>query len=96
MFAEWTLAHARFLVWWCMVFAWVVVPHLHAVGRRYLPALLRDAGGADLRKTGKITQKGLDYYISYEVPKLTQGLQTPMTVIPFGTPDFQIFEAPVR
>ena len=42
-------------------------------------------GGADIRKTGMITQKGLDFFISEEVPRLTQGLQTPMTIIPFGT-----------
>ena len=49
-------------------------------------------GGADLRNTGRITQKGLDFYLADEVPKLTRGLQTPLTIIPFGTPDFPIFE----
>lgn len=49
-------------------------------------------GGADFRGTGKITQKALDYYISDEVFKLTKGAQTPLTIIPFGTPDFPLFE----
>lgn len=49
-------------------------------------------GGADLRNTGRITQKGLDFYLADEVPRLTRGLQTPLTIIPFGTPDFPIFE----
>lgn len=49
-------------------------------------------GDADFRHTGKITQKALDYYISDEVSKLTKGAQTPLTIIPFGTPDFPLFE----
>jgi hypothetical protein len=43
-----SVAHARMVVWWIMVFAWVVVPHLRAVADRFgwtknvsLPSLLR-------------------------------------------------------
>jgi len=30
-----SVAHARMVVWWIMVFAWVVVPHLRAVAGRF-------------------------------------------------------------
>jgi hypothetical protein len=46
-----SLAHARVLVWWIMVFAWVVVPHLQATGRRYLPRFLVETDTPDLKKT---------------------------------------------
>jgi hypothetical protein len=46
-----TLAHARVLVWWIMVFTWVVLPHLQALYHRYLPPVLEETGPADLRKT---------------------------------------------
>ncbi|MFC7418483.1 caspase family protein [Iodobacter arcticus] len=49
-------------------------------------------GAADFRKTGWVTQKGLDFYLSSEVPQLTKGEQTPFTIIPFGIPDFPITE----
>lgn len=49
-------------------------------------------GDADPKKTGMVTQKALDSYLSDEVSKLTRGEQTPMTIIPFGVPDFTIFE----
>lgn len=49
-------------------------------------------GAADFKGTGKITQKGLDFYLSDEVSRLTEGQQTPLTIIPFGTPDFVVFE----
>lgn len=46
-----TLGHARFLVWWCMVFPWVVLPHLQALVARYAPAVGCRTGQADFRKT---------------------------------------------
>ncbi|MBY0443789.1 MAG: caspase family protein, partial [Burkholderiales bacterium] len=49
-------------------------------------------GDADFRKTGWVTQKGLDFYLASEVPQLTKGEQTPFTIIPFGIPDFPITE----
>jgi WD40 repeat protein len=48
------------------------------------------AGEADLTNTGRITFKGLDFYISEEVNKLTAGRQTPVTISPLGVPDFAI------
>lgn len=48
------------------------------------------SGGADLTRTGRITFKGLDFYISEEVRKLTEGRQTPVTISPIGVPDFAI------
>jgi hypothetical protein len=46
-----SLAHNRFLVWWCMLYPWVVVPHLYALGQRWFPTLLADRSQANLRKT---------------------------------------------
>ena len=67
--------------------------HIHETGTDPASVLVDGInGGADLRNTGRITQKGLDFYLADEVPKLTRGLQTPLTIIPFGTPDFPIFE----
>ena len=48
------------------------------------------SGEADLTQTGRITFKGLDFYVSEEVRKLTQGRQTPVTISPIGIPDFAI------
>jgi hypothetical protein len=47
-----SVAHARMVVWWIMVFAWVAVPHLHAVAGRYLRLpWLDDPSTPSLRKT---------------------------------------------
>ncbi len=48
------------------------------------------SGEADLTRTGRITFKGLDFYVSEEVRKLTEGRQTPVTISPIGVPDFAI------
>lgn len=48
------------------------------------------SGKADLTRTGRITFKGLDFYVSEEVRKLTEGRQTPVTISPIGVPDFAI------
>ena len=48
------------------------------------------SGKADLTQTGRITFKALDYYISEEVNKMTEGRQTPVTISPLGVPDFAI------
>ena len=48
------------------------------------------SGEADLTQTGRITFKGLDFYVSEEVRKLTDGRQTPVTISPIGIPDFAI------
>ncbi len=47
-------------------------------------------GKADFQKTGRITYKALDFYISDEVRRLTEGRQTPVTISPIGVPDFAI------
>lgn len=47
-------------------------------------------GAADYRKTGRITYKMLDVYVSERVKALTGGRQTPVTIIPQGVPDFPI------
>ena len=39
---------------------------------------------ADFRSEGVVTHKGLDYYVSGAVKKLTSGLQTPVTAVPLG------------
>ncbi|MEZ5660085.1 MAG: caspase family protein [Burkholderiaceae bacterium] len=47
-------------------------------------------GGADFRRTGVVTFKSLDYFVSEEVKRLTEGRQTPVTNIPVGVPDFAL------
>ena len=47
-------------------------------------------GRADLNRTGRITFKGLDFYVSEEVRQLTENRQTPVTIIPVGVPDFVV------
>lgn len=47
-------------------------------------------GRADFRNTGRVTFKSLDFYVSEEVARLTEGRQTPVTNIPVGIPDFAL------
>ena len=47
-------------------------------------------GKANYNKTGRITHKMLDFYISERVKELTEGQQTPVTQAPGGVPDFPI------
>lgn len=47
-------------------------------------------GQADLGKSGRITHKMLDLYISERVKRLTEGAQSPVTIVPNGVPDFPL------
>jgi WD40 repeat protein len=47
-------------------------------------------GKASFSKTGRITHKMLDFYVSERVKELTEGQQTPVTQTPGGVPDFPI------
>ena len=47
-------------------------------------------GQADLNKSGRVTFKGLDFYVSEEVRRLTSGRQTPVTITPIGVADFSL------
>lgn len=47
-------------------------------------------GKADFQKTGKITHKGLDYYVAERVKQLTDGKQSPVSISPAGVTDFPI------
>jgi len=47
-------------------------------------------GGADYKKTGRITFKMLDFYVSDRVKELTRNQQTPVTIVPNGVPDFPL------
>jgi hypothetical protein len=47
-------------------------------------------GGADLNHRGRVSFKGLDFFVSEEVRKLTGGRQTPVTITPRGVPDFDL------
>jgi uncharacterized caspase-like protein len=47
-------------------------------------------GKADFQKNGKITHKGLDYYVTERVKSLTQGQQSPVSITPDGVTDFPI------
>lgn len=48
------------------------------------------AGKADLNRSGRVTVKGLDFYVSEEVRRLTEGRQTPVSISPRGIADFTI------
>jgi len=47
-------------------------------------------GQADYRKTGTITHKGLDFYVTERVKELTKGQQSPVSIAPQGVTDFPI------
>jgi hypothetical protein len=47
-------------------------------------------GKADFHAQGQVTHKGLDLFVSHEVHKLTKGLQTPVTIVPMGIPDYAL------
>ena len=48
------------------------------------------SGKADFSKNGKITHKGLDYYVSERVKELTKGQQSPVSISPSGVTDFPV------
>lgn len=57
----------------------------------FTKALIDGIGGkADLTRTGRVTFKGLDFFVSEEVRRLTDGRQTPVTISPVGVPDFML------
>lgn len=57
----------------------------------FTSALLEGLGGkADAFRAGRVTYKGLDYYVSEEVQRLTKGQQTPVSLSPYGVPDFEL------
>jgi uncharacterized caspase-like protein len=47
-------------------------------------------GQADYQKTGRITYKMLDFYVSQRVKELTGGRQSPVTQAPGGVPDYPV------
>jgi WD40 repeat protein len=48
------------------------------------------SGKADMAKSGRITHKMLDLYVSERVKALTDGSQSPVTIVPRGVPDFPL------
>lgn len=48
------------------------------------------SGKADLQRSGRVTFKALDLYVSDAVSRLTEGRQTPVTISPIGVPDFAV------
>jgi len=57
----------------------------------FTKAVVEGVGGkADYQKTGRITHKMLDFYLSERVKELTKGAQTPVNPSPQGVPDFPI------
>lgn len=57
----------------------------------FTKALLEGLGGqADVHRSGRITHKMLDFYISERVKALTEGRQHPVTQSPLGAPDFPL------
>jgi hypothetical protein len=54
-------------------------------------ALVEGLGGnADFAKSGRVTHKMLDLYVSERVKGLTEGAQSPVTIVPQGVPDFPL------
>ncbi|WP_245754643.1 caspase family protein [Candidatus Accumulibacter aalborgensis] len=47
-------------------------------------------GKADYNKSGRVTHKMLDLYVSERVKALTEGAQSPVTIVPSGVPDFPL------
>jgi uncharacterized caspase-like protein len=57
----------------------------------FTKAILEGVGGkADYSRTGRVTVKMMDLYLSERVSELTKGQQTPVIIAPFGIADFQI------
>ena len=57
----------------------------------FTKALVEGLGGAaDIKRSGKVTHKLLDVYMSDRVKELTNGRQSPVTQAPGGVPDFPI------
>jgi uncharacterized caspase-like protein len=54
------------------------------------------AGGADLNRTGRISYKGLDFFVSEAVARLTSGRQTPVTITPVGVGNFDLAQVAAR
>lgn len=52
-------------------------------------------GKADIKKSGRVTFKWLDVYVTDRVKQLTQGKQSPVTLAPGGVNDFPL-SVPVR
>lgn len=48
------------------------------------------SGRADVRRTGRVTHKMLDYYVTERVKELTSGKQSAVTISPNGVPDFPL------
>ncbi len=47
-------------------------------------------GKADVGRTGRVTHKMLDLYVSERVKALTRGTQSPVTIVPQGISDFPV------
>ncbi len=57
----------------------------------FTKAVVEGVGGkADAARTGRVTHKMLDLYISERVKGLTKGAQSPVTIVPQGVPDFPL------
>jgi uncharacterized caspase-like protein len=48
------------------------------------------SGKADEKRTGRVTHRMLDYYITDRVKELTGGRQSAVTIAPSGLPDFTL------
>ena len=48
------------------------------------------SGRADVGRTGRVTHKMLDLYVSERVKALTRGTQSPVTIVPQGISDFPV------
>ena len=48
------------------------------------------SGKADVARTGRVTHKMLDLYVSERVKAMTRGSQSPVTIVPLGISDFPV------
>lgn len=57
----------------------------------FTKSVIEGVGGkADSMRSGRVTHKMLDLYASERVKALTKGLQSPVTIVPQGVPDFPL------
>jgi hypothetical protein len=86
-----SVLHARYVVWWTMVFPWVIVPHLHAALERRRVSWLDDPSVPSFRKTALavlmvlslLCWSPLSWWLLYhQAPELKQRVvpQTPVEV----------------
>ena len=65
-----SVAHARVVVWWCMVFVFAALPHLDAVARRLIPRWAEDRSVPSFRKTALAALVAAVFVVGWSAPSL--------------------------